>query len=174
MKRILFAIVFLLALNLQAQSVEGRLSLNGKSKTTLELKNASAVHLLSEFKEGKYRLNFEFEADNLVGFYQDESGKRKVVFYEFKTVVKRNGRLVKNVIRKNPIPYFPGEYSLSAEAFDFVGTLAENPMEEEEMQMLKKGGISRIIPGTYSIELSVRPIGAKGGIKPVVFNFTVK
>ncbi|MGD1947253.1 MAG: hypothetical protein ACFB0A_13560 [Croceivirga sp.] len=152
-----------------AQSIEGKLTLNGKTKTSLELKSNSAVNLFKEFKTGKYQLKFNFKGKELVkNVYKEE-----IVFFNFKTVVKRDGKLVKNVIRKQPIPYFPGDMGIPAEAFDFIGLLAVDP-EEEEVQMLKEGTIGLMFPGEYSIELYAEPVCTKGKINPVIFSFTVR
>jgi len=168
MKKYIALLLVISFFSLQAQYVEGQLTLNGKTKTELKLESSSAVQLFKEFKTGKYQLKFNFKGKDLVkNVYKEE-----IVFFNFKTVVKRDGKLVKNVVRKVPLAYFPGDMGIPAEAFDFVGLLAVDP-EEEEIQMLKEGTIGLMFPGEYSIELYAEPIGAKGGIKPVIFNFTV-
>ena len=168
MKKYIALLVLISSLSLQAQYVEGQITLNGKTNTELKLESNSAVQLFKEFKTGKYQLKFNFKGKELVkNVYKEE-----IVFFNFKTVVKRDGKLVKNVVRKVPLAYFPGDMGIPAEAFDFVGLLAVDP-EEEEIQMLKEGTIGLMFPGEYSIELYAEPIGAKGSIKPVIFNFTV-
>ncbi|NQZ42984.1 MAG: hypothetical protein HRT65_01650 [Flavobacteriaceae bacterium] len=167
MKKYLLVCLLISCISAQAQYVEGKLTLNGKSKTSLELDSNSAVRLFKEFNSGKYRLQLSFDEKDLV----KNLNKEAIIFFNFRTVVKKDGKLVKNVIRKYPIPYFPGEYSIPAEAFDFVGLLASDPQEEEVLQMMKEGTHGLIQAGEYSIELTVLPIGIKGKIAPVTFNF---
>ncbi|GAB5564711.1 MAG: hypothetical protein Wins2KO_17740 [Winogradskyella sp.] len=152
---LLFAFV-----TLNAQSVNGKLTLNEKSETKLKLKTNSAVELFKEFKTGKYQLKFSFDGENLPKNVYNE----KIVFFEFITTIKKDGELVKNVIRKQPMPYFPGEYVIPAEAFDFVSLLANNPMEDEDPADQMIG----VIPeGNYQVELAIRPLGIEGKIKSV-------
>ncbi|MEM9868587.1 MAG: hypothetical protein AAF765_12920, partial [Bacteroidota bacterium] len=93
-----------------AQSVEGELTLNGKTKTELKLESNSAVQLFKEFKTGKYQLKFNFSGRDLVkNVYKEE-----IVFFNFKTVVRKDGKLVKNVVRKVPLAYFPGDMGIPA------------------------------------------------------------
>lgn len=152
-----------------AQSVEGELTLNGKTKIELKLESNSAVQLFKEFKTGKYQLKFNFSGRDLVkNVYKEE-----IVFFNFKTVVRKDGKLVKNVVRKVPLAYFPGDMGIPAEAFDFVGLLAIDP-EEEGVQMIKKGSTGLMPPGKYNVELYAEPVGTKGKVNPVVFSFTVR
>ncbi len=110
---------------IHAQTIKGKLTLNGKPKSELNLETNSAVQLFKEFKTGKYQLKFSFDGKDLpTNIY-----KEQIVFFEFKTEVFRDGKLVKNIIRKQPIPYFPGEMNIPAEAFDFVSILATNPVK---------------------------------------------
>lgn len=169
MKKYIALLLLTSSLSLHAQSVEGQLTLNGKTKTELKLESNSAVQLFKEFKTGKYQLKFNFKGKDLAkNVYKEE-----IVFFNFKTIVKRDGKLMKNVVRKVPLAYFPGDMGIPAEAFDFVGLLASDP-EEEEIQMLKDGTIGLMFPGEYSIELHAEPLGAKGEITPVIFNFILR
>ncbi|PQJ14735.1 hypothetical protein [Aureicoccus marinus] len=193
MKKYLLLLLGIAALQINAQTVEGKLTLNGKSKTTLELESNSAVELFKAFKEKKYQLRFVYEADNVEGLYA-KNKEKMVIFFNVVTTVKRDGKLVKNVIRKQPIPYFPGDMFLPAEAFDFVSVLSmvsQNEKDtnsflpafneqldgmegEKEMQILKEGMPGYMQPGSYTIELSMQPVGYKGRINPVVFNFILR
>lgn len=103
-------IVLFATLLINAQEVNGALTLNGKSKTELKLETNSAVQLFKDFKTGKYKLKFSFDGNKLpTNVYKEE-----IVFFEFITSVKKDGKLVKNVIRKQPIPYFPGDMFIPA------------------------------------------------------------
>ncbi|MBL85096.1 MAG: hypothetical protein CMO82_00345 [Winogradskyella sp.] len=165
LKYSLLAIAIGLVFFANAQSVKGKLSLNGKSETTLKLETNSVVQLFKEFKTGKYKLQFSFDGDDLPTNIYNE----KIVFFEFITTIKKDGELVKSITRKQPIPYFPGDMGIPAEAFDFVGLLAEDPQEEEELNM-----IGTMPEGNYQIELAIKPIGLKGEIKPLTINFILR
>ena len=52
MKKYIALLVLISSLSLQAQYVEGQLTLNGKTKTELKLESNSAVQLFKEFKTG--------------------------------------------------------------------------------------------------------------------------
>ena len=65
LKYSLLAIAIGLVFFANAQSVKGKLSLNGKSETTLKLETNSVVQLFKEFKTGKYKLQFSFDGDDL-------------------------------------------------------------------------------------------------------------
>ncbi|MGC6431975.1 MAG: hypothetical protein ACON5F_13095 [Jejuia sp.] len=168
MKTTFITLILIFTISLTfAQEVKGALTLNGKSKSELKLETNSAVQLFKDFKTGKYKLKFSFDGDKLpTNVYKED-----IVFFEFMTSVKKDGKLVKNVIRKQPIPYFPGDMGIPAEAFDFVGLLASNPMEDEDPadQM-----IGTIPEGSYEVQLSVKPVGFKGNVNPVSFYFKLR
>lgn len=167
-KNLVFAILTCIALSVNAQSVEGQLNLNGKSKMNLELKSNSAVQLFKDFKTGKYKLGFSFKGKELV----KNLNKEEVVFFEFITVVKKDGKLVKNVVRKQPIPYFPGDMNLPAEAFDFIGILA-NLKNENPKALMEKGTTGLMEAGNYSFELYAKPVGVGGKVNPVLIQFKI-
>jgi len=60
---ILIALVCLISAN--AQSLKGKLSVNGESQVKLKLETNSAVQLFKEFKIGKHHLKFNFETDGI-------------------------------------------------------------------------------------------------------------
>lgn len=162
--KILKTLLLLIALSsfCNAQSVSGKLTLNGKSKTELKLETNSAVQLFKEFKTGKHQLKFNFDGKELpTNIY-----KEKIVFFEFITRVKRDGELVKNLVRKQPIPYFPGEMFIPAEAFDFVGVLASMSKEKSQIGIIPKG--------KYTVQLVTKPIGFKGEVAPLEFSFSAR
>lgn len=172
MKKYIFLFTLLISFSIRAQSVQGRLTLNGKSKTSLKLESNSAVQLFKDFKTGKYQLQFSFDGKDLV----KNLDKETIVFFNFRTVVKKDGKLVKNVIRKHPIPYFPGDMSIPSEAFDFVSVLAITSWDDmqgdskETVPTLNE--LLGLMPeGNYSVQLFAEPIEVKGKIAPVEFNF---
>jgi len=147
-----------------AQSVSGKLTLNGKTETKLELKTNAVVQLFKEFKTGKYQLKFNFESKGI----PKNINKETIVLFQFKTEIYKDGKLVKNLTRKQPIPYFPGEMFLPAEAFDFIGLLMVTAWDD----MDKKPKYFGIMPkGYYKVKLYVNPIGFKGEIAPIEFGF---
>lgn len=158
-------------LTINAQNVEGKLSLNGKSKTELKLETNSVVQLFKEFKTGKYQIKFNYKASKV----PQNIYKETIVFFNFITTIKKDGEVVKNVSRKQPIPFFPGDMNIPAEAFDFIGELA-NSLEDEEPadQMIKKGFQGTMPEGSYTVQLMVKPVGFKGGIAPLEFSFILR
>ncbi|MFD2588895.1 hypothetical protein ACFSQJ_18360 [Croceitalea marina] len=164
-------IALISSFSVTAQSVSGKLTLNEKSKTELKLETNSAVQLFKEFKTGKYQLKFSFDGKEL----PNNIYKEKIIFFEFITSIKKDGKLVKNVIRKQPIPYFPGEMFLPAEAFDFIGVLAGADEEASATVVPALNELLGTMPkGNYTVELSVKPLGVKGEIKPVEFSFLLR
>lgn len=168
--KLLLSTIFSLTLfvSLQAQSVQGKLTLNGKSETKLDLKTNSAVQLFKEFKTGKYRLKFNFKSKDI----PQNIHKETIVFFEFVTIIKKDGELVKNVVRKQPIPYFPGDMDLPAEAFDFISSLAFND-DEAQATVIKKGLYGIMDKGSYTVQLIVKPVQFNGEVAPLEFSFTV-
>lgn len=167
-KNLILVLLCVVSLYTYSQSVEGQLTLNGKSQTNVELKSSSAVQLFKEFKTGKHQLGFSFKGSNL----KQNANKEEVVFFEFITIVKKDNQLLKKHLRKQPIPYFPGEMNVPAEAFDFISILA-NTNQLEMSQLMKKDQIGLMPSGTYQVELIVKPVGVKGSIKPLIFEFKI-
>ena len=171
MKNTILLLFLCSLMSLSAQNVKGKLTLNGKSELNLELKSNSAVQLFKEFKTGKYQLNFNYEANDIpMNIY-----KETIVFFDVLTIIKKDGKIVKNLQRKQPIAYFPGEQALPAEAFDFIGALANQGGEEEDgLQMLKKGLYGTMPEGKYTVQLRLKPIDFKGEIAPIEFSFILR
>lgn len=163
-----FILTFCLCSLINAQNVKGKLTLNGKSQTKLELTSNSAVALFKEFKQGKYKLQFFFEAKDI----PKNMYKETIIFFDFITVIKKNGKLVKNIQRKQPIPYFAGEMFIPAEAFDFIGALA-TLNEEEQATLIKKGYQGTMPKGKYSVQLNIKPVGFKGETASLEFGFSL-
>lgn len=161
----------LFSVQLQAQQIEGKLTLNNKEKTTLELVSKSAVQLFKEFKQNKYKIGFNFREE---GFKKNLEGEL-VIFFDFKTVVKKDGKTIRRIKRHMPVPYFPGEMFLPAEAFDFISVLAVTSWDDMEKRVFvpqEKLGIMK--SGKYEVELSAIPRDVEGEIAPVTFEFVVR
>jgi len=171
MKLYVFTIIFaFLAVAANAQRVSGRLTLNGKSETNINMETNSVVNLFKQFKEGKYRIGFNFKGDNLVkNLYKEE-----IVFFEFTTVVKKNGKTVSKITREQPMPYFPGEMRLPAEAFDFITGLAFAAEEEMQATVIPKETTGILDEGNYTVELYANPKGVEGRVSPATFNFILR
>ncbi|WP_405607700.1 hypothetical protein [Polaribacter sp. Asnod1-A03] len=164
---IIFTIGFCAFTN--AQTIQGTLTLNGKSKTELNLKTNSAVQLFKDFKTEKYKLKFNFKSKEISKNIYGET----VIFFDFITVVKKDGIIVKNLQRKQPIPYFPGEMFLPAEAFDFISVLASLD-KERHATTIEKGYQGTMPEGKYIMQLFAKPVGFKGEIKPLEFSFMLR
>jgi len=155
----------------KAQQIKGQLTINNKETTRLELSSASAVHLFKNFKEGKYKIGFNFKADEL----QKNSEGEFIVFFDFKTVIKKDGKVLRRIKRHMPVPFFPGEMFLPAEAFDFISVLSVtswDDMVKKTFVSQEKSGIMK--SGNYEIELSVVPKDVEAEVTPVTFGFSVR
>ncbi|MEM6687737.1 MAG: hypothetical protein AAF617_18315 [Bacteroidota bacterium] len=168
MKTITLLTIMLVSIcaTINAQSVKGKLLLNKKSEAGIELTSSSAVQLFKEFKTGKYQLQFMYDGEGLSKNKHEE----EVVFFSFATVVKKDGKIIQKMMRQQPIPYFPGDMLLPAEAFDFIGILASS----NDTKSSKSRNTGIMSAGRYTVELSVAPLGVRGNIEPVVFDFVVK
>lgn len=150
-----------------AQSVKGSLTLNNKSQTELQLESNSIVQLFKAFKKGTYQLGFNFEANDTPKNIYGEH----IVLFEFRTEIYKDEKLVKNLVRKQPIPYFPGDMMLPAESFDFVGLFIVTSWDD----MDKKPELLGVLPeGNYRVKLYASPIGVEGEIKPLDFSFSLR
>ncbi len=145
-----------------AQKVEGKLTINGKSNSSLTLETNSAVQLFKEFKLQEYKLGFSFDANRVTPNIYNET----VVYFEFITQVRKDGKLIKEVKRAQPFPYFPGDMYLAPESFDFIPILASIDAEGELAGTLPQG--------KYNITLAVKPINAEGAIQKVGFDFVLR
>ncbi|MEZ4786663.1 MAG: hypothetical protein R2790_01975 [Flavobacterium haoranii] len=162
MKKIIFiAIIGLCGFFANAQLVQGEMLLGEQSKTEIKLKNNKAVNLYAAFREGNYPVHFIFSTDAV----PLNSDKKEVVQFVFTTTVKRDGKIIGNV-KRNPIPFFPGDMFMPVETFDFISILSN-------IQTNSNDRISEIPSGKYEVILEAKPIGVKGAIKPLRFLITV-
>lgn len=167
-QKTIFLAVFVLGVQgiIQAQSVNGALTLNGKSKVQLELETNSVTALFKDFKAKKYEMHFQFEADEI----PENSYGETLVFFDFITQVKKDGKIIKEVKREAPFNYFPGDMFLAPETFDFIPILSEIAGND-----VKNPKYSGILPeGKYSIILFIEPKGVMGTINPLEVYFALR
>lgn len=150
--------------SINAQAVAGSITLNGKHKTELKLETNSAVQLFKEFKTEKYQLGFSFKADDVKPNMYGET----IIFFDFITEVRKDGKLIERIVRSKPIPYFPGEMLVGAESFDFIGVLASIDSNE------KPDFIGTMPAGKYQISLMAVPKGVTGEIEPLEMYFMLR
>lgn len=158
---VLMIIISLCSFYTNAQLVQGEILIGEQSKTEIHLKNNKAVNLYAAFRDAKYPIHFIFSTDAV----PLNSEKKEVVQFIFTTTVKRDGKIIGNV-KRNPIPFFPGDMFMPVETFDFISILSN-------IQMNSNDRISEIPSGKYEVILEAKPIGVKGAIKPVRFLITV-
>ena len=75
--------------------------------------------------------------------------------------VKKDGKTIGS-IKRNPIPFFPGDMFMPVETFDFISILSN-------IQTNTNDRISEIPKGNYEIILEAKPIGVKGNISSAKF-----
>ena len=159
-----FLILTLFSGEFFAQSVDGQVSMTGLSTKTA-LKEATVVDLFKSFKEGKYKINFSFKADNV--------NKRGVVLFDMKTTVKLNGKTILQSTRGG-WPWLPGDMFVPIEAFDLisgiqkVGIIPIPRFTPDKMDTpLPKGKYE------VTLEMVTSSESVKGKIKPLIFSFSV-
>ena len=153
MKKLLLIALLFLGWQTQAQLIQGELKINEQSKLEISQKSNKIVNLYANFREKKYQINFVFTGIDL----PLNSDKKEVVQFVFNTVVKKDGKVLGN-IKRNPIPFFPGNMFMPVETFDFISILAN-------IQTNTNDRISEIPKGNYEIILEAKPLGVKGEIK---------
>jgi hypothetical protein len=164
-----------------SQTVEGKMSVSGFPRDG-NIKEIVPVDLLISFKEGKYKINFSFKADNM--------GSRGIVLFDMYTTVKRNGKTVHSSSRKGwpwiPVPPrdVTGEVFVPIEAFDVIPALQKHvgEMPAPKLYDPKTGGalplgkyeiILEMIPASTWVADMEREIVPKGKIAPATFSFNV-
>ncbi|WP_394748082.1 hypothetical protein [Spongiimicrobium salis] len=155
-----------LAMQGSAQKIEGELHLNGKAKMELELETNSVVQLFKDFKTRKYQLQFRYDATDIPLNRYNET----IVFFDFITQVKKDGKLLKEIRREEPFPYFPGDMFLAPETFDFISILSN--IDGNNQKSPKNYGT--MPPGNYSLVLLIEPKGFKGRIAPLEIYFALR
>jgi hypothetical protein len=83
---VLFAIIMAFSLGeISAQTVDGKVSISG-FPTGSTLTEGTVVDLFKSFRDGKYKINFSFKAENV--------NRRGVVLFDMKTTVKFDGKTI--------------------------------------------------------------------------------
>lgn len=157
MKKIMIILICVFGIKSQAQLIQGEIKINEQSKTEISLKSNKIVNLYANFREQKHKINFVFTGTNLA--LNEE--KQEVVQFVFNTIVKKNGKIIGN-LKRNPIPFFPGDMLMPVETFDFISILSN-------IQTNSNDKISEISSGNYEIILEAKALGIKGEIAPARF-----
>ncbi|WP_276977930.1 hypothetical protein [Flavobacterium filum] len=152
MKKISLLLFVIVQFSGFAQLVQGEIKVKEQSKIELQARNNLAVNLYADFRENKYPIQFSFTG-NAIPLNSD---KKMVVQFVFSTTVKKDGKVV-GTIKRNPIPYFPGDMFMPVETFDFISILSNLQLNTEET-------VSEIPKGNYEIILEAKPVNVKGEI----------
>lgn len=157
MKKIvlLFAIIF--TIQSKAQLVQGELKIDGNSKAEINLKGNKVVNLYANFRENKHKINFVFTSTDV----PLNSDKKEVVQFVFSTTVKKDGKVL-GAIKRNPIPFFPGDMLMPVETFDFISILSN-------LQTNTNDKVSEISSGNYEIIIEAKSFNTKGNISSARF-----
>ena len=165
LKIITFLSIILISGEFFAQSVYGQVTMSGFPRTAA-LKETTVVDLFKSFKEGKYKINFSYKAENV--------NKRGVVLFDMKTTIKFNGKTIHQSTRGG-WPWLPGDMFVPIEAFDLipgiqkVGIMPVPKLSPTQMDTpLSKGNYEIVLEMASSSE------AIKGQIKPLTFSFSVK
>ncbi|MGX1024210.1 hypothetical protein [Psychroflexus sp. MBR-150] len=143
-----------------SQSLEGRLGVEGFSRTT-SFKELAAVDLFKAFKQGSYSIKFNFRADGI--------NDRNIVLFDMKTTVKYNGKTISQTTRGG-WPWLPGDMFVPAEGFDFIPALEKLSTQDTSTEgFLPKGNYEIILETVPSPKQSV-----KSGIAPATIKFSVQ
>ena len=164
--KITFILSFILfSSNFFAQSISGQVSLSG-FPTKSVIKEATVVDLFKSFKEGSYKINFSFKADQV--------NKRNVVLFDLKTTIKLNGKTIHQSTRGG-WPWLPGDMYVPIEAFDLIPGIQKASVPQNSR--FKAAQMDAPLPkGTYEVVLEMVSSSSdiKGVVKPLTFSFTVK
>ncbi|UPQ80794.1 hypothetical protein M0M57_08125 [Flavobacterium azooxidireducens] len=152
MKKSIILIILLSSISGFSQLVQGEIKVKEQSKIEIAAKSNKAVNLYADFRENKYPIQFTFTGNSIAL----NSDKKMVVQFVFTTTVKKDGKII-GTIKRNPIPFFPGDMLMPVETFDFISILSNQQTNSEET-------ISEIPKGNYEILLEVKPVGIKGEI----------
>lgn len=135
-----------------AQLVQGEIKIKEQAKLELQARNSLAVNLYADFRDNKYPIQFSFTGNAI----PLNSEKKMVVSFVFTTTVKKDGKVI-GTIKRNPIPFFPGDMLMPVETFDFISILSNLQTNANDI-------VSEIPKGNYEIILEARPLNVKGEI----------
>jgi hypothetical protein len=160
---VLFAIIMAFSLGeISAQTVDGKVSISG-FPTGSTLTEGTVVDLFKSFRDGKYKINFSFKAENV--------NRRGVVLFDMKTTVKFDGKTILQSSREG-WPWLPGDLSVPIEAFDLisgiqkVGIMPTPKLTPDHMD-------TPLLKGKYEVTLEMVSTSesVKGRIQPLTFTF---
>ena len=158
--------LFVIIGDLAAQKIEGRMNLSG-FPTDGKIKENTAVDLFKSFRDGKYKINMSYKAENL--------GKRGLVLFDLKTTVKYNGKVIAQTSRTN-WPFLPGDMFIPIEAFDLIPALQKHTFDMP-IPRLSPNDIDVPLPkGKYDVSLTMvgfRP-ESLASPRPLNFSFVVE
>lgn len=154
----LVSMAFLLATYFSfSQSVEGKLSIKGvmMGKT---IKQNTPVQLFKAFKDGVYKINFNFKTT--------DAEVDQIILFDMKTTVKHNGKTISESSRGG-WPWLPGDMFVPIEAFDAIPA----------WQKFAERGTPVVIPGNYEFIFQFVPSEGqkvKGSIAPATMRFSIE
>ena len=141
----------------KAQQVNGKLLINNSSKIEIKLNDGNAVELFKQFKIGTHQIKFIFEGK---GLPVDEQ-KRQIALVAFETTLFKNGKQIGS-IKRQPMPFFPGEMLEPVEAFDIINLLT---YAHKDLWASRYPG--KVAPGSYEVRLQAHIEVVKGTVDPV-------
>ena len=168
MKTIIYAFLILFSFTLSAQVVEGKLTVGGKSNMIIDMESNSTFLLIEKLKAQNNKFEIDFN-----GGFENVRGE-KIALFNYRTIIKKDSKPIKNTSRKVSLPYKAGKTEIPIETFDFLGTLVQQPPEEEEPVMgYEWKNLCLLSEGDYVIVLYAEPAGIKGVINPVKLSFSI-
>ncbi|TVZ56291.1 hypothetical protein OD91_1575 [Lutibacter sp. Hel_I_33_5] len=154
MKKIIYLFVCIFAIStIKAQTVEGKLTLNERSKTEIKLTSNSLEEVTKHLKSLK------------ISFKANEIEKNQKVTFVIVSVVKRNGETVKKTALKSTPSFFPGDNFIVTSWDDMVTSWDDMVTSWDDM--VKK-------EGDFIVEIQANPKDVKGKIAPVSINFILR
>jgi hypothetical protein len=162
---VLFAIIMAFPLGeISAQAVDGKVAISGFPNGST-LRETTVVDLFKSFRDGKYKINLSFKADNV--------NRRGVVLFDMRTTVKLDGKTILQSTRGG-WPWLPGDMFVPIEAFDLipgiqkVGVMPIPKLTPDQMD-------SPLSKGKYEVTLEMVSASeaVKGRIQPLTFSFNV-
>jgi hypothetical protein len=158
MKKIALSLVFFASVSLvfAQPSVNGKITCNDQSKTTIELTSQHPVDLYAAFRQEKNRLHFIFDGVGL----QTNANEEAYALIEFTTIIFFNGKQV-DIVKRKPFPFFPGDMFMPIETFDMIPSL----------QQLANKNNGLLPKGNYEVRLQAKSADAKGVIENAIIWF---
>lgn len=146
--------------NLMAQTISGRMSVSGLNTT---IKQTTAVDFFKAWRDGKYKVSFNYKANQV--------NSKGLVLFNMKTTVRYEGKIISQNSRDG-WPWLPGDMFVPVEAFDLIPALQKYSMERSDSRAID----SPLPKGKYEVSFEMVPVGISGskGLSPAQFSFTVR